>query len=65
MTGLNALQRELVRKGLASEPKQRKNKGKEFKCRKCKSPMIKIEDTNIMACSNEKCRNYFIFDKVM
>ena len=62
---MNALQRALVNAGLTEEPKNRKPRGKDFKCHRCKSPMIKIPDTNIMACSNEKCHNYFIFDKVM
>ena len=61
--GLGPMQKALVKAGLAEKPKARKNRGKEFKCRKCGAPMIKISDTNIMSCSN--CNNYFIFDKVM
>ena len=62
---MNSLQKALVNAGLAEEPKERPHRGKKFKCRRCQSPMIKIPETNVMACSNEKCSQYFIFDKVM
>lgn len=59
-----SLQEALINSGLAdtSKNKKRKNKQKQFKCHKCGSPMIQIENTNIMACSNEKCNNFFIFE---
>lgn len=63
MSALNALQRELVRVGLAEESKERKPKYKQFKCHKCRSVMTKVPDSNIMFC--EKCGQYFLFDKVM
>lgn len=60
---LNALQKELVEKGFAEEPKPRKQrKQKNFKCRVCGAPMNIIEDSNIMTCSSDRCRNYFLFD---
>lgn len=62
---LGPLQKSLVEAGLAKPPKQRKPRTKQFKCHRCKAPMVKIEDSNIMVCSNEKCNNYFIFDKVV
>lgn len=61
---MNALQLALVNAGLAEPIKEKKNKhGKQFKCHRCKSPMIKFEGTNVMTCSN--CGNYFIFREVM
>lgn len=42
-------------------PTKRRRKDKQFKCHKCGNDMQKINDTNVMTCSN--CRNYFIFDK--
>lgn len=63
MSSLNALQRELVRVGLAEEPKERKIKYKQFKCHKCHTIMTKVPDSNIMYC--EKCGQYFLFDKAM
>lgn len=57
---MNALQKSLVEAGLAEKPQERKRKPKEFKCRKCGSPMIRIEGTNTMACSS--CKNFFIFE---
>lgn len=59
---MGALQRALVRAGLAEPPKpKRKRPQKEIKCFKCGQPMIRIEETNTMACSNNKCSNYRIF----
>lgn len=63
MVALNALQKELVAKGLASMPKQRKRNTKQFKCHKCKHSMTKVPDSNIMYC--EQCGNYFLFNEVM
>lgn len=63
MTALNALQKELVRVGLAEEPKARKPRYKQFKCHRCKHVMTKVPDSNIMYC--EQCGQYFLFDKVM
>ena len=60
---MNALQRALVRAGLAQEPKERRPRGKQFKCHKCKHPMTKVPDSNIMYC--EQCGNYFLFNEVM
>lgn len=51
------------------EPKPRKRKPKEFKCRVCGSPMIIVEGTNIMTCSGTKsskekpCKNFYLFSK--
>lgn len=61
--GYGSIQKALIEAGLAEEPKQRKPHYKQFKCRKCGKPMIRIEGTNTMACSNEKCNNFYIFDK--
>ena len=57
---MNSLQKALVSSGLAQAPKERKNKMREYKCRKCGAPMVRIENTNTMACSS--CKNFFIFD---
>lgn len=59
---MNSLQKALVSSGLAQTPKERKNKPREYKCRKCGAPMIQVEYTNTMSCSNPKCSNFFIFD---
>lgn len=59
---MGPLQKALVFAGLAEKPQERKRKSKEFKCRKCGSPMIRIEGTNTMACSS--CKNFFIFENV-
>lgn len=65
---LNTIQKALVESGLAKEPKQRKRRKKEYKCRVCGSPMIILDDTNIMVCSqtnaNSKkgCQNFYLFD---
>ena len=58
---MNSLQKALVKAGLAKESEERTRKSREYKCRKCGQPMIQIEGTNTMACSN--CKNYFIFDR--
>lgn len=58
---MNALQRALVRAGLAQEPKEKRKHYKQFKCHQCNSNMIQIPGTNTMAC--EKCGQYFVFDK--
>ena len=57
---MNSLQKALVSSGLAQTPKERKNKPREYKCRKCGAPMIRVENTNTMSCSS--CKNFFIFD---
>lgn len=59
---LNSLQKALVNNGFAQEPKQKKRRHKDFKCRKCGSSMIIVEDTNTMACSSDKCNNYYLFN---
>lgn len=60
---LNALQRALVKAGLAEPPKEkRRNRGKRFNCRKCGTVMTKVPDSNIMYC--EKCGQYFLFSEV-
>lgn len=60
---LNALQRALVKSGLAEQPKRkRKRKGKTFNCHRCHNVMTKVEDSNIMYCKN--CGQYFLFDSV-
>ena len=59
---MNALQKELVRTGLAQEPKEKKKRyHKKFKCHKCGASMCQIPDTNTMAC--EQCGQYFIFNR--
>ena len=58
---LNALQKELVRTGLVEEPQSRKHKQKKFKCRMCGAPMNVIEDSNVMVCTADKCKNYYLF----
>ena len=66
---LGAMQRALVNAGLVNEPKHRHRRGKQFKCRKCGSTMIRPEGTNVMACSgdnlekNKTCNNFYIFDR--
>lgn len=60
---MNALQLALVKAGLAKPIKEKHNKGKSFRCHRCKAPMIKFEGTNVMACS--ECNNYFVFSEVM
>lgn len=61
MVALNALQKELVEKGLANMPKEKRKRFKQFKCHKCHHNMIQIPDTNTMACEN--CGQYFVFSK--
>lgn len=63
MMVLNALQRELVKTGLAEVPEEKaRKKGKQFACKKCGEQMVKPDDTNIMYCPN--CESsYFIFSK--
>lgn len=57
---MNALQKALVNAGLAKEPKQKRRKGKDFKCNKCGTVMTHPEDTNVMWCPH--CdSSYFIF----
>ncbi len=64
MANMNALQRAIVRAGLAEEPKpKRRRKGKQFNCRRCNTIMTKVYGTNIMFC--EKCGQYYLFDDVM
>ena len=59
----NQMERALIKIGLANTPKPRKKpRHKKFTCHSCGEPMIIIEGTNTMACSNEKCKQYFIFD---
>lgn len=58
---LGAMQKALVNAGLANEPKRRSRRQKQNRCRKCGKPMIRLEDTNIMVCSGDTCRNYYIF----
>ncbi len=57
---MNALQKSLVDAGLAEKPKERKRKSHEYRCRKCGNSMVRIEGTNVMACSS--CKNFFIFE---
>ena len=59
----NQMDRALINVGLADAPKPRKKpRHKKFICHSCGEPMIIVEGTNIMACSNEQCKPYFIFD---
>ena len=58
----NQLGQKIVEKGLAKKiPPTKQKKKKQFNCIKCGEPMIRIDDTNVMACSS--CKNWFIFDK--
>lgn len=65
----NQMEKALVSSGLVEAPKPRKRgRGKQFKCHICGSPMIRIEGTNVMACSGEgkdkkKHKGYFLFDE--
>ena len=59
----NQMEKAIIDAGLASTPKpQKKPRHKKFKCHICGEPMIMIEGTNVMACSNDTCSQYFIFD---
>lgn len=59
---LSALQKALVESGLVEEPELKKShKQKKNKCRICGAPMEIIEGTNVMSCTGEKCRNFFLF----
>lgn len=59
----NQMEKAILAAGLAKRPKpQKKPRHKRFTCRICGEPMIIIEGTNTMACSNEDCKQYFIFD---
>lgn len=61
-TGLGPMQKALVDAGIVENPKpKRKRQQKSIKCRRCGEPMIKVDNTNTMACSNEKCSNFYIF----
>ena len=58
---MNSLQKALVEAGLAKEPKERKRKGKEFKCNKCGEVMTNPDGINVMYCKNCNTPSYFIF----
>ena len=58
---LGSLQKAMVDAGLVEEVKTRKPRLKQFKCKVCRQPMIRIEDTNTMVCSS--CKNFYVFDK--
>ena len=59
----NQMEQAMIGAGLADAPKpRRKPRHKKFTCRKCGQPMQIIEGTNTMACTNEKCTQYFIFN---
>lgn len=59
----NQLEKALIKVGLADTPKPRKKpRHKKFTCHVCGSPMQVIENTNTMACTNDQCKQYFIFD---
>lgn len=58
---MNALQKELVEKGLAKPIHQKHRKPREFKCRKCgELAMYRHDGTNVASCPN--CGNYILFD---
>lgn len=58
---MNAMQSALIKAGLVTDvSKERKRKSREYRCRKCGNPMVRIEGTNVMACSS--CKNFFIFE---
>lgn len=56
---LGPLQVALIKAGLAEKPKPKRRRYKQFKCRKCQNIMNRIEDSNIMFCSN--CGSYYLF----
>jgi len=59
----NQLEIALRERNLINKPrKDRKPKLKVFNCKKCGEPMIRLENTNTMACS--KCKNWYLFDFV-
>lgn len=59
----NQMERALIKVGLADAPKPRKKpRHKKFVCHVCGEPMTIIEGTNTMACTNDACKQYFIFD---
>lgn len=62
---MNAIQKALVEAGLVEEPKERRKRPRKYNCRRCGAEMVRVDGTNIMACSNDKCKNFFIFDKVV
>lgn len=60
----NQMSQALVSAGLAPAPKERrKRQGKQFKCHKCGAPMIKVENTNVMVCSqeNKEHTSFYVF----
>jgi transcription initiation factor IIE alpha subunit len=42
--------------------KNKRQKHKSFRCHKCDSDMIFIDNTNVMVCSNDQCKQYFLFE---
>ena len=61
----NQIELEMLKKGLVNKKrKQKRRKRKKFTCHKCGAPMIYIDDTNVMACTGDKCVQYFIFDRI-
>ncbi len=59
----NQLEKALINVGLADKPIPRKKpRHKKFTCHTCGEPMVIIEGTNTMACSNPECKQFFIFD---
>lgn len=59
---LNTIQKAMVEVGLIEEPQSRKHKKKKFKCKVCGAPMQTIDETNIMVCTGDKCKNYYLFN---
>lgn len=60
----NQMSKALVNANIANPIKQKSHKNhKQFKCHRCGSDMVSVDNTNVMACTNSKCNNYFIFDK--
>ena len=58
---MNAMQKALVKNGLAKEPnRKRKRKPREFRCKECGNVMRNIDNANVMVCTS--CDNYVIFD---
>lgn len=59
----NQLQKALIEAGVKGKiPKLRKPHHRHFTCTKCNSPMKVIEYTNTMACTNDACDQYYIFN---
>ena len=57
----NQMEKAFKSAGIEKKSKHRRNREKQFSCKRCGEPMIHPVDTNIMYCSNPKCNNYYVF----